>query len=199
MLAFIKGFIRDLTPNYVVIETHGVGYQIFIPVSSYAKLAACHEEVQLFTSFIVREDSHRLFGFQNKEQKELFELLSDISGIGPKTALNIVGHMSLEDFQSSILKSDTLSLSKIPGIGKKTSERLIVEMKDKLNKIGPISKESLAGMASVPPVFRDALSALLNLGYQQQSAQKALKKIESEHKEGLDLATLITKALKIIS
>jgi Holliday junction DNA helicase RuvA len=199
MYDYIKGILTDISPSKATLETHGVGYSLFIPVSAFAELIRFQgKEITLFSSFVVREDSHRLFGFLNKEQKEAFETLSEVSGIGPKTALAIIGHLSLKELERAVQEQDLFTLSKVPGIGKKTAERLILDMKDKLkhlhtafNEKDILSKDQLSLMG-------DALSALLHLGYSQSLAQpvikKAIQKISLPH----TLSELITISLKLL-
>lgn len=199
MYDYIKGTLTDLLPSRAILENHGVGYSLWIPLSSFAALCKLKgQDTCLFVSFVVREDSQRLFGFIDRNEREVFEKLSEISGIGPKTALSIIGHLSLQELEHVIHEQDVLSLSKVPGIGKKTAERLILDMKDKLkhlktavNTHEPLSKEHLSLMT-------DALSALVHLGYHQATAQAAIKKTLKTTPAPLPLAELISLALKTI-
>ena len=197
MYESIQGTLTELTPTKIVLETHGIGYNILIPVHMYTDLSgSIGQLIKCFLSYVVREDSQRFFGFLKKTDRDTFEMLSDVSGIGPKTALSIIGHMPLKELVSAIQSQDILTLSKIPGIGKKTAERLIVEIKDKLKSliidatiIEPLPKEQII-------LVNDAVSALVNLGYAQNVAQQATKNILKAHPGTLKLAELITLSLK---
>jgi Holliday junction DNA helicase RuvA len=197
MYDYFKGTLSHISPAKATVEVSGIGYQFFIPVSSYSHLShLLGQAVVLYASFVVREDSHRLFGFVNPKERELFETLSDVSGIGPKTALAIIGHLSPKELDSAIYEQDVATLSKVPGIGKKTAERLIVEMKDKLKNLKPLLEDSSTPQDS--SIVSDAVSALVHLGYQQPLAQKAVKQAFKEASASLELAELITVSLKTL-
>jgi holliday junction DNA helicase RuvA len=197
MYDYIKGTLTDLSPSQAILESNGIGYSLFIPVNNFPELCGCKgKEICLFVAFVIREDSHRLFGFIHKNEREVFEKLSEVSGIGPKTALSIIGHLSLKELELALYEQDVLTLSKVPGIGKKTAERLIVDMKDKIKYFKPsspteegLSKEALA-------LMNDAVSALTNLGYHPSAAQPAVKKALKESQKALPLSELITLSLK---
>jgi Holliday junction DNA helicase RuvA len=200
MFEYIKGTLVDKEPLKAVVETSGIGYKLSIPLSTYSRLPATGRPIELYLSHIVREDSESLYAFLSKEERDLFEVLLGISGIGPKTALAIIGHTDFATFQRAISSADTRLLSKIPGVGKKTAERLVIEMRDKFNKgLGKKGKLS-GGMVSLPsggdPILTDALSALVNLGYAHADAHKALSEALEEKKDEADLGRLITAALQ---
>lgn len=195
MLEYIKGILVDAAPEKAVIDVNGIGHALFIPLSTYSSLPQVGEEVMLYISSVIREDSHRHFGFLSKEERNLFEMVSDVSGIGPKTALALIGHLSSADLESAITHANVNLLSKIPGIGKKTAERLIVEMRDKIHKklksVGPAipvkGKDCLTN---------DAMNALMNLGYNTLQAQKAVQKALTTFDAPPPLNELITSALR---
>ncbi|MBM3191533.1 MAG: Holliday junction branch migration protein RuvA [Chlamydiae bacterium] len=197
MYEYIQGTLVELSPSKVVIEACGIGYSLLIPAHSYVELlGSIGQSIKCFLSHVLREDSERFFGFLKKNERDAFEKLSEISGIGPKTALSIVGHLSLKELALAIQAQDALTLAKIPGIGKKTAERLLVEIKDKLksliaeaSSLEPLPKEHLA-------LLQDAVSALTNLGYPQSSAHLAAKYILQQSPPTLKLAELITLSLK---
>lgn len=197
MYESIQGILTELNPAKIVIETHGIGYNILIPLHMYTDLlASIGQPIKCFLSYVVREDSQRFFGFLKKTDRDTFEMLSDVSGIGPKTALSIIGHMPLKELVSAIQSQDILTLSKIPGIGKKTAERLILEIKDKLKSlivdssaIEHLPKEHLI-------LVNDAVSALVNLGYPHNIAQQTTKTVLKTHPGAIKLAELITLSLK---
>lgn len=195
----MKGTLTDLSPSKATLEVHGIGYSLFIPLNVFSELCSCKgKETTFFTSFVVREDSHRLFGFLDKHGRDTFEKLSEISGIGPKTAMAIIGHLSLKELEKAVLEQDILTLSKVPGIGKKTAERLIIEMKDKLKNLKTFTDEKELLSKEQLSLINDAVSALLNLGYHQSTAHPAVKKAFKESKAMPKLAELITVSLKFI-
>jgi len=195
---YFKGILTDLSLTKATLELQGIGYQFFIPVSSYSALKGLlGKNAILYCSFVIREDSQRLFGFVDKKERELFEKLSDISGIGPKTALAIIGHLSPKELDLAIFEQDVMTLSKVPGIGKKTAERLIVEMKDKLKNLKLGSDDEPLNIKD-SSLVSDAVSALVNLGYQQQLSQKAVRQAFSESSGSLPLGELITLSLKTL-
>lgn len=193
MIEYIKGTLTDSSPSHAVLETHGIGYKVSIPLSNYAKLSQLGKEMVLYVATVIREDAHKSYGFTTKIERDFFEKLIDVSGIGPKTALALIGHMELNDLQFAIAQSNITLLSKVPGIGKKTAERLVVELKDKTAKISEIA---LSVPTSKKDLFSDALGALVNLGYHPLQAQKAVKQILAESEKEPDLASLITSALR---
>lgn len=183
--------------QHAIIDVHGIGYKILIPVHLFAKLPDIESTCLLHTCYIVRELSVALYGFLDKQERDLFELLQNVTGIGPKMALNLIGHLNPVALHQAIHQDNTAILCKVPGIGKKTAERLIIELRDKLGfipselklKIEPPTK-SLQG---------DAINALIHLGYHSSVAQKAIKKSMTELAEDCDLSTLITHALRNVS
>jgi Holliday junction DNA helicase RuvA len=195
MYESIKGTLIDKTPVKAVVETGGIGYRLAIPLSAYSKLPVLEKAVQFFLSQVVREDSHTLYAFLSREERDLFEVLITISGIGPKTALAIIGHMELAAFQRAVAAADVRILSKIPGIGKKTAERLVIDMRDKF-KGG--KKDKLAPLSHADGLIGDAVSALLHLGYNPVDAQKAVQSAIEEKKDETDLGKIITAALQKI-
>lgn len=195
MYEYIRGVLAKVEPTKAVIDVSGVGYHLLIPLNVYNELCLLtQKQVTLYCSFVVREDSQRLFGFLDESSRNLFLTLSDVSGIGPKTALSILGHMSIDELKLALHHSDSLSLSKVPGIGKKTAARLIVELKD---KVGAPEKEiSLKSIKGPSSTVQDAISALIHLGYQRSSAEKAVKMATNDGLEIPPLSELISKALK---
>lgn len=197
MYAYIKGKLISSSPSSVVVEASSIGYQILIPSHLFAKLPQTGKEVLLYTSFIVRELSQTLYGFLTSNEKDLFEAMLGISGVGPKVSLSIIGHLSLSQLQSAIANHEVAVITKVPGIGKKTAERLIVEMRDKLAHFLPSDFSEYAVVLDTPAQnVKDAMQALINLGYHQQKAQSALKKTLKAVPEDSDVGTLITEALR---
>lgn len=199
MIAYIKGLLVQSSPLFVVIETGGIGYKIFIPASLFSKLPQIKEEVILHTSFIVRELSHTLYGFLTTQERDLFEALMGVTGIGPKLALSIIGHLPGHELHNAISNNHISTLSKVPGIGKKTAERLIIELRDKIATLVILGPSDFAVQTQCDPrtqKISDALSALINLGYNQVTAQRALKKTLQDVPENINLSELISSALK---
>lgn len=193
MYEFIRGDLKEKEPLKVVVETHGIGYRLAIPLSTFSRLPAIDAEIVLFLSHIVREDAETLYAFLSREERNLFEMLIAISGIGPKTAQAIVGHIDVTSLERAVAVADTRLLSKIPGIGKKTAERLVIEMRDKFKQKGSSMSAPSGGS-----LVADAVQALMNLGYPPLTAQKAVQAVLQDEKEEPDLAHLITFALQKI-
>lgn len=176
MIASIEGVLKEKIPTRVVIQVQGIGYEIAIPVSTYDRLPATEQVCRLLIHDYFREDAHLLFGFSTPAERELFGRLLNVSGIGPKTALSALSGMSVREFKAAVVGNDVKRLSSISGIGKKTAERLVVELRDKISAGEAL--EAVAG-AELPTEenksLRDALSALVSLGYKQADALKMVR------------------------
>lgn len=192
MFEYIRGKLTVATPERATIEVGGLGYRLHIPFNCYTKLPAIGKEVLLFVYAHIREDSHRYFGFLTEQERDLFEQLNAISGVGPKTALALIGHMELAELHLAISQKNAMRLCKIPGIGKKTAERLLIELKDRVQKIPSLP------ISSVNKVADDAVGALINLGYPLPRCQRAIKQVLDSQEKSLELAELITLALRQI-
>jgi Holliday junction DNA helicase RuvA len=199
MYEYIRGTLAASALTKVTIDVHGLGYSVFIPFNHFSKLPAVGTPITLYLSFIVREDAQKLYGFLTQHERDLFENLIEVSGIGPKIGLALVGHMEIDDLHLAISQGNVSTICKIPGIGKKTAERLIIEMRDKIKK-GP--SKSLVSQYDRPEgesgVIADAISALVNLGYHHAQAQKAIKTAMTKCQGEPELAKLITHALRCI-
>lgn len=171
MIAHLRGKLLAKHPNQVIVETGGVGYDITISVPAFSELPAVGVEVSLHIHTHVREDAIALYGFLRPEEKLLFEKLLTVSGIGPKLAITILSGMAADEAATSIRSNDVARLTRIPGIGKKTAERMVLELRDKLSEAAPAT---LAAVPKLTAIEEDVLSALANLGYQQTAAEKAL-------------------------
>lgn len=199
MIAYIKGLLVQSTPQFVIMETGGLGYKIFIPASLFSKLPQLQEETLLHTSFVIRELSQTLYGFLTVQERDLFEALMSVTGIGPKLALSIIGHLPGYELHQAITNNNINTLIKVPGIGKKMAERLIIELRDKISALVTIDPSEFALHAQSDPHMQkisDAMGALIHLGYNQITAQKAIKKTLKEMPESIELSALITGALK---
>ena len=191
MFEYIRGKLAAAIPTKVVIDVGGVGYSIRIALNTYTRLPQIGQELLFYVAHVVREDAHLLFGFLTLQERSLFDEFTAISGIGPKTAMALLGHLEITDLSVAITTGNTALLSKVPGIGKKIAQRLIVEMQGKLEKELPLSLGDCKG-----PVA-DAISALINLGYHPSAAQKAVQRAAGDEKEP-ELGKLISKALQRI-
>lgn len=202
MYAYIKGTLVQSEPSNALLDVNGVGYSIRISAGCFSKLPQIGDTVQLYTSFVVRENSQTLYGFMSSKERDVFEVLLNVSGIGPKLALSLVGHMTLTDLQNAISRSDYRVISRVPGIGKKTAERLVVEMRDKLpNMFSKTPSDYSIPVASDPKsqMTQDIMGALVNLGYTQAKAQQAAQKTLEDFSENENLAKLIRESLKFVS
>lgn len=179
MIALLNGTMRHKTPGHVIIVTHGVGYSVEIPLSSYYSLPE-EGDATLHIYTHVREDTLKLFGFPTLAEKESFILLMGINGIGPKVALNILSHMSCSDLYQALLNEDVACLTTLPGIGKKTAERMILELREKVRKLASPEniKEQSPNIAGGSDSSDDVLSALISLGYKEKQARNVLTKMD---------------------
>jgi Holliday junction DNA helicase RuvA len=172
MIAHLRGTLLAKHPNQAIVEAHGVGYDVAISVPTFSELPAAGAEVALHIHTHVREDALSLYGFQRLAEKHLFEKLLTVSGIGPKLAITILSGMPADEMVGAIRCGDVARLTRIPGIGKKTAERMVLELRDKLP---PTTGTAEVSLAAATPVEEDVLSALVNLGYQRAAAEKALQ------------------------
>ncbi len=199
MIAFIQGTLVEALPTQVVVDVHGVGYELLIPLSSFDKLPALGGEVKLLTHLAIREDAHTLYGFATAGERDLFRLLVNfVSGIGPKIALNILSGISANAFRAAVAAADVKALSQISGVGKKTAERIVVELKDKLGAIS--AGLSLSGTPAPLPVgdqkLADATSALQALGFKPNEASAAIRAAAAVLGPQAGVEALVRAALK---
>lgn len=194
--------LADALPTQIIVNVQGVGYQVMIPLSSFERLPQPGSSVKILTHLVVREDAHILFGFASTGERDLFRLLvQHVTGVGPKMALAVLSGMSVEAFKSAVVVGDTAAISRISGVGKKTAERVILELKDKLG----VAAEWEAASATNAPgprdrAIHDAVLALISLGYKQVEAHKAIKQILDSSKSDAPVAEdLIRLALKILA
>ena len=175
MIAYLRGQILSKTPNAVVLDCNGVGYELAISVTTYTELGDLGAEARLHVHTHVREDQIALFGFAEPQEKRLFEKLLTISGIGPKLAITVLSGISADRLVGAIRSGDHATLTKIPGIGKKTAERVVLELKDKLDDLAGFTAAGEIVRPSLGALEEDVLSALINLGYAKPVAQKAVE------------------------
>jgi Holliday junction DNA helicase RuvA len=196
MFDYITGKLSRHSHESVTIETAGIGYRVMIAPHCQEKLPPIGSSITLRLSFVIREFSQALYGFLRESERDLFEILLNVSGVGPKLALSIVGHISSENLQKALFNKDSAALCKVPGIGKKTAERLLLELKGvALHSPSAFEiKETRAEGASL--LLQDAVSALINLGYSQTIAQRAVSRTLESSQETTDLSLLITESLR---
>jgi holliday junction DNA helicase RuvA len=170
MIAHLRGTLLSKHPNQAIVEVHGVGYDVTISVATFSELSAPGSEVALHIHTHVREDALSLYGFLRLPEKQLFEKLMTVSGIGPSLAIKILSGITATELVAAIRGGEVMRLTRIPGIGRKTAERMLLELKDKM----PVTEPAEPSVAATTPVEEDVLSALVNLGYQRGAAEKAL-------------------------
>jgi Holliday junction DNA helicase RuvA len=184
VITFLEGTLREVLPTQVVIEVHGIGYEVLIPLSSYDRLPQPGQSVRLLTHLQVREDAHTLYGFASPEERDLFRLLvTRVSGVGPKLALSVLSGMDVGRFKAAVVDSDISSIAKISGLGKKTAERIVLELKDKLGVAAAWEAASADKAPSAEArAANDAVLALIALGYKQVDAAKAVREVALKNK-----------------
>jgi len=191
MFEFLRGKLVENKASYAVLDVQGVGYKLSIAPGTIA--FTLNKECTLFTSFVVRENSQTLYGFSDTSSRNLFEILINVSGIGPKTALCILSQFSADSFKDAIISGNIALLTSVPGLGRKTAEKITLDLKDKLLKLSFISSPN---HATVSHDNYDAIQALVNLGYSERSAAKAIEKVLKNNSEPLELSAMITAALR---
>ncbi len=196
MIAHLRGRLLVKHPNQAVVEAGGVGYDVHISVPTFSALPAAGSEVELFIHTHVREDALALYGFLRPAEKKLFERLIGVSGIGPKLAITILSGMAADDMVAALRAGDVARLTRIPGIGKKTAERMVLELRDKLEGLAATSPPGAA--PGVTPVEEDVLSALMNLGYSRPTAERALA-VASKNGKGESFEALFRDALAALN
>jgi Holliday junction DNA helicase RuvA len=194
MIALLTGRLAFKAPSHLALDVQGVGYEVFIPLSTYYNLPNVQDSLTLSIHTHVREDAIQLFGFSTPQEKDAFVLLMSVSGIGPKSALGILSALPLPDLVSAIQSGDVEKLETVPGIGKKSAGRLVLELKEKVTKLHPgLTSQDIYVSRAGDNTFDDALSALTNLGYRAGDAKEALKAVQ---RSGLTLQELIRESLK---
>ncbi len=199
MIGRLQGKILEKQPPEMLLDVQGVGYEILLPMTSFYALPALGEETTIFTHLVVREDAHLLFGFAQKQDRTLFRELIKTNGVGPKLALAILSAMSVAQFATAVENEELAKLTKIPGVGRKTAERLLVELKGKFKGLAQADffieqshEQIVAGTTNIEPID-EAKDALIALGYKPNDAEKMLKKV---NKAGASSEQLIREALK---
>ena len=198
MIAHLRGTLLEKHPNLVIVDTGGVGYEVAIPVSAYSSLPETGSEVQLHIHTHVREDALTLFGFISQADKALFEKLITVSGIGPKLAITTLGGLTATDLAAAIREGSIEQLVRIPGVGKKTAERMVLELRDRLDLLpGAVRGAAVASRSAFNTVEEDVISALANFGASRAAAEAAVTQAKSAS-EGNDFDGLFRRALKLV-
>ncbi len=195
MIALIRGTLVSRRPDHVVVDVGGVGYRLFVTLTTFYDLPEPGVEVTLLTQTVVRDDAIHLYGFLTPEEKEAFGLLTQVSGVGPKLGLSILSGISALELWTAVQTRDTARLCKVPGIGKKTAGRLVLELEGRLPEAALVPGAAAAPAAAAPAV-EDAASALMNLGYPEAAAAKAVQAAAAELGEGAGIEDLLKAALK---
>lgn len=201
MIGKLKGLVEEKNAPELLIDCNGVCYEVQMPLTSFYQLPEVGQQTAVYIHFVVREDAQLLYGFANKTERLLFRQLIKTNGVGPKMALTVLSGMSAEQFVRCVINEDSTTLVKLPGVGKKTAERLIVELRDRLKDWGVEAIPPAAGAGQViddvfempASAFDDAVSALISLGYTSVQANKAIRKV---HKEDMGSEALIKEALR---
>ena len=193
MIGMLRGKLLEKRPNQVLVDVAGVGYQVQIPLSTFAGLGALHEETTLLIHTHLREDQLSLYGFLTAREKQCFELLISASGVGPSLGLKILSGMGIDDLIPAVRNNDLALLVRIPGVGRKTAERIVLELRDKL---AIVDVPGAGKPATRPQLEADVASALVNLGYDQRAAEKAIEKARGS--EAKDFEGLLRGALQIL-
>lgn len=201
MISFIRGIIEEVEEGSLIIDRDGIGFQVFVPGGVLGEQFRPGDDVKVYTYLNVKEDAMQLFGFLTKDDLSVFRLLLNVNGIGPKAALGVLSGLTADELRFAILSDDVSTLTKAPGIGKKTAQKIILELKDKLSleeafeqKITNVREQSLGN--SDQDVAKDAVQALVALGYSNTEALQAVRKVELQ--EGLDTEAILKAALKFI-
>lgn len=197
MIAYVKGILDTKTDAYVIIDVQGIGYRVFMPSNSIEKLGEVGEIVKVYTYYYVREDNISLYGFSSNEELRMFELLISVSGVGAKSAIAMLSEISPSSFALAVISDDVSKLVKIPGVGKKTAARIILELKDKLKTENAIEKsEEINTVIEKESDAGEAIAALQVLGYTRKEIEKAFEKIDTKN---LGLEEIIKEGLKYLA
>lgn len=194
MITHLSGTVVEAAPSQIILDVQGVGYEVLIPTSSFSNLPSPGQTAKIFTQMVIREDAHILFGFATVEERELFRMVKAVTGIGPKIALNLLGGLSPSEFATAVAEGNIKRLSQISGLGKKTAERIVVELKDKVG-MPSRSPANKAGQSAADATVRDAVAALVALGYKQPDAVRRVEAAQTMLGKGTDLDKLVKASL----
>ena len=194
MIGYVKGILEEADDQCIIVDNHGIGYRIFVPGSVFSGAIPIGQEVKIYTYLNVKEDAMQLYGFATRDDLRVFKLLLGVNGIGPKAGLGILSALSADDLRFAVLADDAAAIAKAPGIGKKTAQKLILELKDAFEQ--KLANQSAAGIPETEGdnQLQEAVQALVALGYPNTDALRAVKKVEGA--ETMDVETLLKAALK---
>ncbi len=195
MIAYLDGILAEKDISRTVVECCGVGYEVFIPISTFDRLPAEGEKVKLFIHHEIREDAQMLFGFATAQEREAFSMVTTVSGVGPKIALAVLSGLTIGDLQLAISQGDAKRLATIKGIGRKTAERIVVELRDKINPIEALASSASEASREQGVVIRDAMLALAALGFSEEIARAKVQKVLATEPSLADTETIVKKAL----
>lgn len=195
MIAYLKGVLAEKEITRVVVECHGVGYEAAIPLSTFDRLPAEGAEVKLYTHHEVREDAQLLFGFATKPERDMFRLVTTVSGVGPKLALAVLSGLTVGDLQLAVSQGDAKRLAAVKGIGKKTAARIVVELKDKINPIEALANATAETSREQGAVLRDAMLALAALGFSEDIARAKVQQVLDGEPALADVEMILKRAL----
>lgn len=195
MIAYLRGVLAEKEITRVVVECHGVGYEAAIPLSTFDRLPAEGAEVKLYTHHEVREDAQLLFGFATKPERDMFRLVTTVSGVGPKLALAVLSGLTVGDLQLAVSQGDAKRLAAVKGIGKKTAARIVVELKDKINPIEALANATAETSREQGAVLRDAMLALAALGFSEDIARAKVQQVLDGEPGLADVETILKRAL----
>ncbi len=198
MISYLQDILVESLPTRIVVEVNGIAYEILIPLSSYDRLPPLKSPIKILIHLVVREDAHILFGFMSLEERDLFRLLVQyVSGIGPKTALAVLSGVTVPNFKGAVVHGDVKMLSQIRGLGKKTAERIIVDLKDKIGVAGAWEAASAKhALSAEEQKINDAVLALISLGYKQIEAHKSVRTVSQKLGPAANVETLVRESLK---
>ncbi len=200
MIAFLRGVLDEKQLTYIVLDVGGVGYEVMIPLSTYDTLPSVGSEYRCLIFEHIREDAHLLFGFSTEAEREFFKLLLTVSGVGPKIAIGALGGMTISELRAAIVAKDSKRISKLPGIGKKMAERIVVELADKIDPLEVFAVEpnnTTGANVAMTQACHDAVLGLVQLGFTQDAAAKTVRDIFEGSKQDLTTGEIITKALAL--
>ena len=198
MITFLHGKLVEALPTQAIVDVNGVGYEVLIPLSSYDRLPALGQEIKILTHLAVREDAHVLYGFMSHAERELFRMLvNNVSGIGPKIAMNVLSGMNVTAFRGAVANGDVKALSQISRVGRKTAERIVVELKDKVGAAGSWEAASAQrGLSPDDQKINDAVLALMALGFKQLEAHDSVRKVQASLGTHATVEELVRACLK---
>jgi Holliday junction DNA helicase RuvA len=197
MYSYISGTLVAVEKDYIVVDNHGIGYRLFVPSTVTGHIPGLGEQVKIYTYLSVREDAMQLFGFSSQQELDLFRLLIGVNGIGPKGALGILSVLSAEDLRFAVLAEDTKAICQAPGIGKKTAQRLILDLKDKIRDIPAMGLSPSAGSDPAGSIKSDVIEAMTSLGYSASETLRAMEDMEITSEDTLE--DVIKEVLKKLS